>query len=65
MTNKKPTTKSTATKPQAKKPVAKKAVAKKAVAKINDTPKTESVSVKIKIEPKKRSLWKRILRFGF
>ena len=60
MTNKKPTTKSTATKPQAKKPVA-----KKAVAKINDTPKTESVSVKIKIEPKKRSLWKRILRFGF
>lgn len=60
MTNKKPTTKSTATKLQAKKPVA-----KKAVAKINDTPKTESVSVKIKIEPKKRSLWKRILRFGF
>ena len=60
MTNKKPTTKSTATKLQAKKPVA-----KKAVAKTNDTPKTESVSVKIKIEPKKRSLWKRILRFGF
>ena len=54
------TTKSTTTKSQVKKPAA-----KKVVAKTSDTPKTESVSAKIKVEPKKRSLWKRILRFGF
>lgn len=75
MTNKKPVSKKTPTKPKAQKPAVKKGATKTTSTETvrvqipketNEPIHTHApVSIKIAVAPKKKSLWRRIFRFGF